>query len=50
MKFGHLCTYPCPVNCFGPCHLETGNCLYGCVNRSVGDKCALGMDNFYYYI
>ncbi|CAC5384283.1 unnamed protein product [Mytilus coruscus] len=40
-QFGPLCTKPCPVNCSGPCHLETGHCTYGCLNGSIGDTCEL---------
>ncbi|CAC5383463.1 PLXNA [Mytilus coruscus] len=38
-QFGPLCTKLCPVNCSGPCHLETGHCTYGCLNGWIGDTC-----------
>ncbi|XP_052080668.1 plexin-B1-like isoform X9 [Mytilus californianus] len=38
-QFGLLCTKLYPVNCSGPCHLETGHCTYGCLNGWIGDTC-----------
>ncbi|CAC5360071.1 unnamed protein product [Mytilus coruscus] len=39
--FGPFCSKLCPMHCSGPCDLETGNCIFGCVNRWLGDKCDL---------
>ncbi|XP_052080277.1 hepatocyte growth factor receptor-like isoform X2 [Mytilus californianus] len=40
--FGPFCSKLCPAYCSGPCDIETGNCLFGCVNKWIGDKCDLG--------
>ncbi|CAG2203352.1 unnamed protein product [Mytilus edulis] len=34
--YGPLCNKLCPVNCSGPCELETGHCSFGCVYPSTG--------------
>ncbi|VDI25636.1 Hypothetical predicted protein, partial [Mytilus galloprovincialis] len=40
-NYGPLCSQMCPVNCKGPCELETGNCTFGCVKGWIGNKCEL---------
>ncbi|CAC5364405.1 unnamed protein product [Mytilus coruscus] len=48
--YGPICTKTCPVNCSGPCDLETGNCIFGCSNGWIGDKCELGEKNAYSFL
>ncbi|CAC5417491.1 unnamed protein product [Mytilus coruscus] len=38
-QYGLVCNQSCPGNCHGPCDLETGNCISGCLNGWTGDKC-----------
>ncbi|XP_071159959.1 plexin-B2-like isoform X2 [Mytilus edulis] len=45
-NYGPLCNKWCPVNCSGPCDLETGHCSFGCVNGWIGDKCELDAECF----
>ncbi|CAG2194766.1 MEGF10_11 [Mytilus edulis] len=37
--YGLVCTELCPQNCHGPCDLDSGNCIFGCLNGWTGDKC-----------
>ncbi|XP_076072679.1 uncharacterized protein LOC143044511 isoform X2 [Mytilus galloprovincialis] len=37
--YGTVCNKLCPGNCNGPCDLETGNCIFGCLNGWIGNKC-----------
>ncbi|XP_063398312.1 cell death abnormality protein 1-like [Mytilus trossulus] len=37
--YGSVCTNLCPPKCHGPCDLDSGNCIFGCVNGWTGDKC-----------
>ncbi|VDI14938.1 Hypothetical predicted protein [Mytilus galloprovincialis] len=39
--YGSLCDKSCPRNCRGPCDLQTGKCIFGCLNGLIGDKCEL---------
>ncbi|XP_076111595.1 uncharacterized protein LOC143079627 [Mytilus galloprovincialis] len=38
-QYGPLCNRACPLNCHGPCDLETGHCKLGCSNGWTGEKC-----------
>ncbi|CAC5376552.1 PTPRT [Mytilus coruscus] len=38
-QYGPLCNTTCPTNCRGPCDLETGHCIFGCLNGWIGEKC-----------
>ncbi|OPL33394.1 hypothetical protein AM593_10031, partial [Mytilus galloprovincialis] len=38
--YGHLCSRSCPKNCKGPCDLESGSCIFGCINGWTGNTCA----------
>ncbi|CAC5417493.1 unnamed protein product [Mytilus coruscus] len=38
-RYGPICNESCPGNCNGPCDLETGNCVFGCLDGWTGDKC-----------
>ncbi|VDI61886.1 Hypothetical predicted protein [Mytilus galloprovincialis] len=40
--YGPICNQSCPVNCNGPCDLEIGNCVFGCLDGWIGDKCGQG--------
>ncbi|XP_071132256.1 uncharacterized protein [Mytilus edulis] len=37
--YGSDCTESCPQNCQGPCHLEYGNCTFGCLSGWTGETC-----------
>ncbi|XP_063443564.1 multiple epidermal growth factor-like domains protein 10 [Mytilus trossulus] len=37
--YGLFCNRSCPENCNGPCDLDTGKCIFGCLNGWHGDKC-----------
>ncbi|CAC5398621.1 unnamed protein product [Mytilus coruscus] len=37
--YGPVCNQSCPRNCYGPCDLATGQCIFGCLNGWTGDKC-----------
>lgn len=41
--YGPVCTYPCPQNCQGPCDLESGNCIFVCLNGWTGNRCEQGI-------
>ncbi|XP_071129167.1 receptor-type tyrosine-protein phosphatase kappa-like isoform X2 [Mytilus edulis] len=43
-KYGDSCQLTCPENCKGPCDLITGNCLFGCFDGWLGDKCDTACD------
>ncbi|XP_063418249.1 plexin-B2-like [Mytilus trossulus] len=45
-NYGPLCNKLCPVNCSGPCDLETGHCSFGCVNGWIGNTCELDAECF----
>ncbi|VDI27171.1 Hypothetical predicted protein [Mytilus galloprovincialis] len=38
-NYGLFCNQSCPENCNGPCDLDTGKCIFGCLNGWHGDKC-----------
>ncbi|VDH96050.1 Hypothetical predicted protein [Mytilus galloprovincialis] len=42
--YGPVCNKLCPDNCNGPCDLETGNCIFGCLNGWIGNKCEQGIN------
>ncbi|VDI05385.1 Hypothetical predicted protein [Mytilus galloprovincialis] len=44
--YGNLCQSRCPVNCSGPCDLETGQCTDGCINGRFGETCELDAQCF----
>lgn len=44
-QYGPLCNRACPLNCHGPCDLETGHCKLGCSNGWTGEKCEQGKAN-----
>ncbi|CAG2230249.1 unnamed protein product [Mytilus edulis] len=37
--YGLLCNKWCPENCNGPCDLDTGKCIFSCLNGWHGDTC-----------
>ncbi|XP_071122933.1 receptor-type tyrosine-protein phosphatase epsilon-like [Mytilus edulis] len=37
--YGPVCDQRCPENCHGPCDLETGLCIFGCLNGWTGVEC-----------
>ncbi|CAG2250517.1 unnamed protein product [Mytilus edulis] len=43
-KYGDSCQLLCPGNCIGPCDLNTGNCLFGCFDGWIGDRCDKACD------
>ncbi|XP_071169625.1 multiple epidermal growth factor-like domains protein 10 [Mytilus edulis] len=38
-QYGPVCDQKCPENCHGPCDLETGLCIFGCLHGWTGDEC-----------
>ncbi|XP_071132561.1 receptor-type tyrosine-protein phosphatase F-like [Mytilus edulis] len=38
-QYGPLCELRCPAKCLGPCDLDTGRCIFGCLNGWIGEKC-----------
>ncbi|CAG2230439.1 MEGF10_11 [Mytilus edulis] len=38
-KYGDNCQSTCPKNCNGFCDLDTGNCVLGCLDGWLGEKC-----------
>ncbi|XP_063443552.1 multiple epidermal growth factor-like domains protein 11 isoform X2 [Mytilus trossulus] len=38
-NYGTVCNKLCPGNCNGPCDLETGKCIFGCLNGWIGNNC-----------
>ncbi|XP_063398426.1 uncharacterized protein LOC134683184 [Mytilus trossulus] len=47
-QYGPLCTIKCPLNCHGPCDLDTGNCISGCSNGWIGEKCGQACSSGFY--
>ncbi|VDH92721.1 Hypothetical predicted protein, partial [Mytilus galloprovincialis] len=43
--YGSVCNKLCPGNCNGPCDLEAGNCIFGCLNGWIGNKCEQACQN-----
>ncbi|CAC5387616.1 PLXNB [Mytilus coruscus] len=39
-----FCNKMCPVNCRGPCDIETGTCKFGCSSGWIGDTCDIDAD------
>ncbi|XP_052071237.1 multiple epidermal growth factor-like domains protein 10 isoform X2 [Mytilus californianus] len=37
--YGPVCNQSCSKTCNGPCDLDTGKCIFGCLNGWRGDKC-----------
>ncbi|CAC5418182.1 MEGF10_11 [Mytilus coruscus] len=37
--YGPLCNTTCPQNCNGPCDLDVGNCIFGCIDGWTGTTC-----------
>ncbi|XP_076075891.1 uncharacterized protein LOC143046657 [Mytilus galloprovincialis] len=37
--YGPVCNQLCPENCHGPCDLDSGQCIFGCLDGWSGDKC-----------
>ncbi|XP_052087518.1 receptor-type tyrosine-protein phosphatase T-like [Mytilus californianus] len=37
--YGPLCNTTCPQNCNGPCDLDVGHCIFGCLNGWTGTTC-----------
>ncbi|CAC5417490.1 unnamed protein product [Mytilus coruscus] len=46
--YGPVCNKSCPRNCHGPCDLETGNCIFGCLNGWTGDNCKQACNDGFY--
>lgn len=46
-KYGENCHLSCPNNCNGLCDLKTGNCLLGCLDGWLGEKCDTGKIFFF---
>ncbi|CAC5380710.1 unnamed protein product [Mytilus coruscus] len=38
-KYGDSCKLICPRNCMGLCDLTSGNCMLGCLDGWLGEKC-----------
>ncbi|CAC5381245.1 Receptor-type tyrosine-protein phosphatase beta,Tyrosine-protein phosphatase non-receptor type 1,Receptor-type tyrosine-protein phosphatase R [Mytilus coruscus] len=38
-NYGENCELSCPENCYGPCNLTTGDCLFGCSDGWLDKKC-----------
>ncbi|CAG2194765.1 PTPRT [Mytilus edulis] len=47
-QYGPLCTIQCPLNCHGPCDLDTGNCISGCSKGWIGEKCEEACSSGFY--
>lgn len=47
--YGLFCNQSCPENCNGPCDLDTGKCIFGCLNGWHGDKCEQGIPTFFLF-
>ncbi|XP_076115345.1 uncharacterized protein LOC143083059 [Mytilus galloprovincialis] len=47
-QYGLLCNKICPATCRGPCDLESGVCIFGCLNGWVGKKCETACRSGYY--
>lgn len=45
--YGPLCNRSCPQNCKGPCDLESGICIFGCLNGWTGNTCVQGKTHFH---
>ncbi|VDI25184.1 Hypothetical predicted protein [Mytilus galloprovincialis] len=43
-QYGPLCELRCPAKCLGPCDLDTGRCIFGCLNGWIGEKCDQDMN------
>ncbi|XP_063443549.1 multiple epidermal growth factor-like domains protein 10 [Mytilus trossulus] len=43
--YGPVCSKLCPTNCYGPCELEAGNCIFGCLNGWIGNNCDQACQN-----
>ncbi|XP_071169638.1 cell death abnormality protein 1-like [Mytilus edulis] len=41
-QYGPVCDQKCPENCHGPCNLETGLCIFGCLHGWTGNECKNG--------
>ncbi|CAG2257829.1 unnamed protein product [Mytilus edulis] len=46
--YGPLCNTSCPNNCYGPCDLENGHCVFGCLNGWIGVECEQACESGYY--
>ncbi|CAC5376554.1 unnamed protein product [Mytilus coruscus] len=47
-QYGLHCNKTCPSKCRGPCDLETGFCIFGCLGGWVGQKCEQACSFGYY--
>ncbi|XP_052059414.1 receptor-type tyrosine-protein phosphatase kappa-like isoform X1 [Mytilus californianus] len=43
-KYGDSCKLICPKNCMGLCDLTSGNCMLGCLDGWLGEKCDIACD------
>ncbi|CAC5409011.1 unnamed protein product [Mytilus coruscus] len=43
-NYGDSCQFTCAENCLRPCDLKTGNCLFGCFDGWLGDRCDKACD------
>ncbi|CAC5418228.1 PTPRT [Mytilus coruscus] len=37
--YGPFCNTSCPENCRGPCDLDSGRCIFGCINGWTDETC-----------
>ncbi|XP_052105281.1 receptor-type tyrosine-protein phosphatase epsilon-like [Mytilus californianus] len=47
-QYGFMCNISCPDNCHGPCDLDTGKCIFGCLNGWIGERCETACDDWYF--